>query len=138
MIEDFKSARRQIIKHLMKIFYYRSFTESKKHWIGEVHDFLHESGTLKGSNKKPKKSFIFEYLWEEKKEVFENNHDKFVRELNRKYSGDFYEVTSDSNCVKFCRDYMEWLSERLSMEDFLEYEEVEREIEELLKNYPLR
>lgn len=131
-IGDRLSARSNpVLMHLLKV-YYHPTVRTVNHWKGEIADFLYDIEPVKGKNRYPKKSFIFNKLWTEISDTFDRNHPVNVDKLNRKYEDQFGRIYLNKGARYFCEDYMLWLAERLSENGIVTDQEVFNEIDHLL------
>lgn len=130
---DLRSDSDRVIEHLLKIFYFRDSTGDYSHWSSEVYAFVHFVPKIKKSNKAPKKGFIKKNLWDYKKDVFSIIHKKLLED----FIEDIGTVLYDSRAAFFCEDYMEWLSEALSLNNVVSFKEVKTILDTLVKRYPV-
>ena len=131
LMSDFK----QIFPHLLLVFYHPTAQEAN-HWKGEIYNFLSDVPLLKSTKRLPKKDLIFDGLWTSVEERIPSRHRNFIRDINEgEYGENLGSIVYDSRAEEFCRKYIIWLSEQLSILGELSRNSVIKEIDELLKDY---
>lgn len=123
----------RLIEHLLKIFYYRNSLGSLRHWVSEVYAFVHTVPKTKKTNKPPKKKFIYKNLWGYKEDIFESVHKMLIRSFSTRYG----HITLDPRAKIFCEEYIEWLSDHLSVTNEVSLEEISDHLRYLIRRYPL-
>ena len=129
----------QLILHLFKIFYHGNTQEKIDHWSGDLYDLLYSIPTLSGSHKFPKEDLIYHNLWGYTEDRFATLTRGMITKLNRISKGEkegfgiIKDLTPNSKCEEFCREYFLWISEQLSKYGEISEEEIREEISSLLK-----
>lgn len=135
LLINLRNASKQIINHLLKIFYHRDRTPMP-HWKKEIFNYLHDIDLVKSNKKIPSEKLIFEGLWEGSHELFDGRHEDIVEDINDEYSDDFGYIDSLSPLAKpFCKEYMKWLAQELSLKGRLPKSDIFEEIDYLLDKY---
>lgn len=126
-------ANEDVLKeHLLKLFYYRTDVENVPGWIREVRAYLGRVNKIKSTKKYPDESFIFETLWSEGADSFDDEHKGYLEDFV--YDG-LPEVVYSSKARDFCKDYIKWASGELSKKGYVSLPEVHSEIESLWDRY---
>lgn len=136
LLINLRNDSKQIIKHLLKIFYHRGRTPMF-HWKKEVFNYLHDIDLVKSNKRIPSEKLIFEGLWEGSHELFDGRHEDAVDDINDEYGDDFGYIDSLSSLAKpFCKEYMRWLAHELSLRGRIPKSDIFEEIDDLLNKYP--
>lgn len=135
LLINLRNASKQIINHLLKIFYHRSRTPVS-HWKKEIFNYLHDIDLMKSNKKIPSEKLIFEGLWEGSYELFDGRHEDAVEDINEEYGKDFGYITYlSSSAENFCKEYMRWLARELSLKGRISKSDIFGKIDDLLNKY---
>lgn len=110
LIGDLEEKAVPLVQHLVKIIMFQE-TGNLKHWCDELGGFINRVPKLWSSNKFPNKDLIFHAIWDERSKVLDMVIDD-VEYTNPKYTPVEYE---EDTIRSFCEDYVDWLSEVLSI-----------------------
>lgn len=126
-----------VIEHLLKIFYHREYSETVLFWEKELYKFFHKVAFLKENNKFPNKKFLMDALWFSSSDLFDSrDHQDYVDDINEDCAKNFGYISKLSPYAKsFCHDYMNWISEELSITGMVSREDIIKEVEKLLLKY---
>lgn len=139
--QDLCNTRVLRIEHLFKLFYYRGqpfYYQNREGWLASARKGLINIGRDKKTNKYPKADELFEAVWTEYEDSFEDLHDTLIDDLNREGKMKYFTPITEI-CYKeifnFCKEYSYWFCDRLSQKGSVSMNEVEEEIETLLIEY---
>lgn len=123
---------REVILHLLKIYYWGDITTSKSHWMKEVHTFLNSIHLLKSTKKYPETSKIFTAIWD----AWGDTWDAIEKTLNteEKYKK-LPRIKVDEVAIQYCKDYLMWVCNELSFSGTVSNSEVSGKLVELYKKY---
>lgn len=123
-------------EHLLKIYYFRDFPYYRADWTTSVFHAHCSIPKLKSTHKYPTASYIFEYVWNNKLDIYNVRLSNVIDYLNT--LEDLPTITNqDSNNVKsYCEEYYEWLSVMLSRQGEVSSAEVSIALDMLLDKYP--
>lgn len=120
-------------KHIIKLYLYPNH-RAVNHWKGEVFDFVNNVGSLKGSHKYPKQSFIYEYLYKEVEDVLHRQIEQVWQKCEEDYGISI--VPHDDNHIyiikEIIKNYCMWLSEQLSNYGIVYPKDVYKKLDDLL------
>lgn len=124
--------------HLIKIYLWRD-TVYKNHWIKEVYSFLCRVPKLKKKGY-PKVKDLFEWLWLEDKENFNDIIDDII-EQSKDGEDEYKNLKTPENVnyrdiEEFVSGYMMWISKELHSKGFVSKSKISNSIESLLRKYP--
>lgn len=138
--------REEWLENLIRIFIWRDAQECERR-MTEVRTLIHRSVKLKRSGKLPGKEFFIKVLWDEAENFGDRSEiDSILDELtenavrNMKHGDQSKKSATGREREKlkmFIRDYVEWLSDNLSVSPIVNTSSVLNELNELLKKYPL-
>lgn len=115
----------EITEHLIKLMLYPNAQE-RNHWKHEIYAFVHSVPKVKGINKFPSESFIFESLT-----IYLDNVPGLMWHVKREES-DLVPEDANPNLVEsIVQDYMEWLAKQLSKYGTVESADVFAKLDEL-------
>lgn len=109
----------------------------RDHWKKEIYSFLNDIDLLKGTNKVPKASFIYDATYGVKQDRVrsEKYMKKFVLDVctkeNIKTNKQLNQIMTELDNV--CASYFTWLSKMLNENEYVTLEEVSNKIDELIK-----
>lgn len=125
-----------IIEHLLYILLAPD-SDCRDHWKKEIYSFLHDIELLKGSNRPPKASFIYDSTYGVRQDRVQSEKymTKFVKDVcskeNIKTKKTLGQIMTELDDV--CMKYFTWLSETLNKNEYASYEDVYNKIDELIK-----
>lgn len=123
------SSTKEILIHLIKI-YYCSHSRDRGHWVDEIYSFYHDIPKQKSNNKYPPADKIYKVIWDYWGDTF----DSIEYSLSKDYD-EFKGIHIGDEAIEFCRDYIQWLSDRLSRAGSVTRSEVTQKIKSLLNKY---
>lgn len=141
---DIRNHRTVLVEHLMKLYYYRDFTDCLDGWIDEVKAFLGDVSKIKmvkGKDRFPTSVEVYNEAWGYDLDNMSTRHNMYISDFSKKkdkYGGFLPKVRKDPTAEKFCDDYIRWVSGILSKTGVVTKEEVESEIEKLWWKYPYK
>ena len=109
---------------------------NRNHWITEIHSFIDHVDILKSTKKFPTKDFIYKSTYGDSRDLFTNTTfmTKFIRAIlkkeNIKTDLTLDEIITIVDSV--CTQYFSWLSKELSETGFVDRDEVEEKVNELI------
>lgn len=119
----------QLDEHIIRLLLYpgNHYTE---HWMHEVWAFLHTVDKLKGKNRYPKADFIYNAL-----ACHNDILHHFVKSVKTKESQ--YDPISISieNITDAVEEYQKWAANLLSSEGYIDYDDVQSKLNEIMKKY---
>ena len=117
----------KVFVHICKIILYPE-SPYVDHWEHEIYAFISNIQKLKGSNKLPSKSFIQNILLQE----LDNMIDIYMKQaIADEADADFADV-DESYANEICKQYVIWLSEKLSTDGFVSNQDVKAELNKLI------
>lgn len=128
-----------IMGDLIKIFYYRNYSESVERWIEDLYHRLCSVPSTGIFNRYPNEKFFKKYLWytipENTPGIDVAIHMKDVMDLNKSFSEKYCKVSANDNCILFCKEYIMWLSGALAEKGFTTRNAITSEVNDLLSKY---
>jgi hypothetical protein len=135
------------LEHLLKLFYFRNFTDYFHNWTNAVYKSAYYVPKLKSpprlKNKFPPAEMIYEWMWSIWEGSFENYHAGFIGDVNNKSNPDYqylpyiHKGGDVRDAEKFAKDYHLWLAKELSKGGRVKLMDVQDEIKLLFKKYPV-
>ena len=98
----------------------------KNHWANEIYSFIHDVPKLKGTNRYPSTSFIFDNTYEIWYDSMEPGVQKLFQQEHMKY-----DVQRIKTAIAVAKEYFLWLSEQLSSSGSVTNQEVRQKLESL-------
>ena len=127
---DIKDNSESLFIHLLKLYYWGYDTNVKQHWIKEISNKYCRIKKLP-NNKYPSKDYIEKLIWKD------NDLDYIASKLNKNKNYKSYPRINkiDYNTRRFCSDYIEWISEKLSLEGTMNNTEAQHYLSDLYNKY---
>lgn len=127
-----------LIEHLFKIYFLRDLRRyDVNHWMDEIYNFYNRIRKLKGTNKYPKSNFIYYYIFGGIEDIFDNIFENEISNIEYKYKVDIINPNK-VDIFYFVKDYVEWLSYKLSNDGRVSISDVHDKLKELLEIYKLK
>lgn len=124
------SKSNKFIEHLFKV-YFMPNNDSFDKWCKEISNYYKQIDRFKGHKKFPKSNFIYNNIFGNSEDVFDN-----IFIVNQEYLKDEYNVTISDNTIDdiytFIKEYTKWLSEKLSKDGVALKDDCKEKILELL------
>ena len=126
-----------MLEHLAKIFYYRDFTNYLRGWKTSCRKGFEKVPRCKNTNRYPEFKKLYESLWLNLEDVFDERHDSIIEDINYdKEYDDLPDVEELSPRFKpFCKEYVENLCGYISENGGISSEENSELIDELLDKF---
>jgi hypothetical protein len=136
-----------IFTHLLKLFYFRDFTDYFHNWTTAVFksafrvDKLSSPPRLK--NKLPPAQMIYDWMWGNNEDVFDSWHDGVIKDANYKANPEYTYLSyinaggDEKGAGNFVKDYHLWLARELSKKGRVSLKDVQDEIRLLFRKYPV-
>jgi len=133
--------------HLLKLFYFRDNQRDFNGWTTSVWKGLASIPKLKnpnGKDKLPDAQFIYNWVWGNFEDSFEDWHEGALKDFNDKSNPEFRDLLyiharGDADTAgAFVKEYHLWLAKKLAKQGWVTKADVQSEIEELLRKYPYR
>lgn len=125
----------QIRQNLMMIFLWRD-ASTVHHWVSEIYGACHKVSLCRGNNKFPKKSIILQELWLYWQDCYYKHLKHYIRELENKECK-LAPIFNSDNMYKYLEEYYKWFSNSLSTEGWVDFEEIESKVQQLVHKYSL-
>jgi hypothetical protein len=133
--------------HLLKLFYFREFTDYFNNWSIAVFKSAFRVSKLSSpprlKNKNPPAEMIYEWMWGGWEDSFDQQHAGFIRGANDKSDPSYQKLSyihqggDESGAYEFMKAYYIWLAKELSKNGQVTKKDVQDEIKFLFKKYPL-
>lgn len=98
----------------------------KNHWANEIYSFIHDVPKLKGTNRYPSASFIFDNTYEIWYDSMEPGVQKLFQQEHMEYDAQRVKIA-----IAIAKEYFLWLSEQLSNNGSVTNQEVRQKLESL-------
>lgn len=122
---------RQVLEHLVKLYYWSNIdSEDVNGWKVSVFSNCSKIYRLNSTNQYPPSKKIRKAIWDAWGDTF----DSMEHSLNIEYSR-LPSISIDMDCISYCADYIDWLSNKLSIDGSVAKQEVYDEIDKLLLKY---
>lgn len=125
----------QIRQNLMQIFLWRD-TTTVHHWESELYAACHKVSLCRNTKKFPKKNIILQELWLYWEDCFTQHLKHYVIELEVKEANDAPKF-NPQNLYNYLNDYYNWAAELLCSEGWIDFDQIEQKIQELVNKYKL-
>lgn len=134
ILRDLQDKSKEYLNHLILIFLTKKSNDFN-HWTHEVRDFYPEISKLKGSNKYPQEKDIYNNIFGNVEDIWDNiwitsieyldykEKDYHIKDIIENGSKDMSE-----RCHTFIKNYTRWLAHELSTKGYVLYKEVEDKI----------
>lgn len=131
-IEIYADASDWIIRYLSRIYYWSDLIPGLlDHWSEQIYSFYHDIPRQKGRhNRFPSKNMIYKTMCKSF-EDFEFSNLKYIIDGLPGYR-DLPDMIINHDAIEFCKKYLYWLSERLSIYGKVEENEVKEIIKKLM------
>jgi hypothetical protein len=137
-----------ILTHLLKLFYFRDFTDYFQSWTTAVFKSAFYVSKLSSpprlKNKLPPAQMIYDWMWGDPwDDVFDNLHDGFIKDANYKTNPEYQDLPyihaggNEKNAGSFIKYYHLWLAKELSKNGRVSLSDVQDEIKLLFRKYPV-
>ena len=128
------------ITHLLKLFYFPTFTDYTAGWIITVYKTTSRIYRDKATNKLPTEEFIYNTIWGGQDDVFSAHLKGIVKDFNDKLDPDYKYLPvifnkNEAKVRKYMTEYFKWLSKQLSKNGKVTLSEVSSVITQLLNKY---
>lgn len=122
-----------IIYHIYKI-YYIPIKDSRRHWSLEIFSFLNKINKRKSTKKYPPKSFIYNNVFGNQEDSFEEYHISYLEDLSYDYPDYEFSTKKDDVLIlkNICGEYFQWLSKNLSEKGSVSKREVLEKLESII------
>lgn len=135
-IYKLKNIRETLREHLMCIYYWRD-TDCKNHWEGEIFAFLPIMYKLKGTHKLLSEKIIYENLFTDWAESYNNNINVYIHKLMMKEKNmPKIKKTDINNLYNFLEEFYKKICHILATKGSIDKEPLYNIIETLLRKYP--
>jgi hypothetical protein len=127
-----------IVEHLLKLFYFRNGRDYNV-WVNHLYKNTPEAPKFRHTNKWPGKDFIYQWLWWWVGDDFSTVYGRDIGLVLNLKGYDTKKIKADPKmwvAQKFCNDYFNWASDKLSQSGKVTPLEVIKKVESLLKKYP--
>jgi hypothetical protein len=127
--------------HLLKLFYFRSFTQYVDGWANTVYKLAQNTYKDNRTNKWPDKEFLYYHLFGGQEDSFMEHLPGFISGFNNKKDPDYKDlptitVIEEKKAFNFCKEYYQWVAEELSKNGVITFDDVENKIASLILKYP--
>ena len=126
----------QIRQNLMQIFLWRD-TTTVHPWESELYAACHKVSLCRSTKKFPKKNIILQELWLYWEDCFNRHLNHYITELEIKEANDAPKFDSQ-NMYDYLNEYYDWAADLLSSEGWIDFDQIEQKIQELVNKYKLR
>jgi len=123
---DLIDSGKQTVLHIIKLVLYPD-SPSVNHWKQEIYSFLHDVPKLKGSNKIPEASFIFNAI-----SSWDDMIDKLVIEVQDEEEVESSVEVNIDQLQTMISEYHRWAADELSSSGILRRSDVYSKIDEIM------
>jgi len=130
-----------LFEHLMKLFYFRD-PQYFNGWANSVYKsaiYVKKIKILKGKDKYPSYSQIYEWMWGEVEDCFHARHSGLLKDFNDKNNPNYKYLprvrVNEANVLLFIRAYHDWLAKELSAKGQVTYRGVCAVLKRLLMKF---
>jgi hypothetical protein len=144
-VEQKLSAFEEVVfDHLLKLFYFRDFSEYFNNWTSSVSQMrrVYKISKGKGKDRFPDAQTILDWVWNNRVDCFEDHHRSTIKDFNYKGNPDYSKLPyihsggKPDVAGKFMGDYYYWLAINLSKKGSVTLPEIQDKIRELFHKYP--
>lgn len=126
--QDLRNSQGQILQHLFNIYFMKD-SQSVDHWILKIFSFLHKVNKRKSTNRLPSESFIYESLFGNSEDSFEDWFPSYVSHIECKYDIELYPTPEDVDILfSICKRYFHWVAKELSIKGELNNKQAYRRL----------
>jgi hypothetical protein len=133
-----------VFDHLLKLFYFRDFSEYFNNWTSFVAQMrrVYKISKGKGKDRFPDAQTILDWIWNNRVDSFEDHHQGIIKDFNYKGNPEYSNLPYVHNggkpdtVGKFMADYYYWLAKELSKKGIVTLPEIQNKIKELFHKYP--
>lgn len=120
-------------EHLIKIYYYKKFSEYHSGWLNSIRKGLEHVSKVKGKNKYPSFDSLYKLLWKDEEDTLQNFHNNMVTDINKSYDKLPKITNPNFEGVKdFMQKFTEWSCHKISEKGSIDTNETKQKIYELL------